>query len=568
MGVGRFRWSWLLLAIGVSLAFAVHTSWPALVDPLVVHDDVRQHVFWVPRLHDPSLFPNDPIADYYQSQAPPGYQAVYWLATLPMDAILASKLLPLGLTVGLAGAAFALGRALWGRDDAAALGAILLAWSAWQYDDLASATPRAFAMPLLVIQLAALAAGRFRVALGLLVLTALLYPLGCALMAVTTGLWLLWGARGSLSLWERVGVRETRGTLPKLLWLGAATGAALAIVVAGQRQGARFGPLVTAAQAHAMPEFQSGGRSSYFIPDPYKFWIESTRSGLALVPKDALLGGLPALTIPFVLAAALGIWWVAGRLGWLPAPAIPRRGGLLIALLMASLALFFAAHALLFTLYLPARHVQFSLPIVWALAGGLGWVLLGDRLRSSLPLSIAMGRGAGGGGFSGAGGRGLLFTLLGVVLLVLHAPPTGVFYVVGRHPAIYDYLRTTPVDTRVAALPTDSSILPLFGQRAVVTSFEHALPYHLGYYEPFRDRTRALMAAYYAPTLAPLVRLIDEQHVGLVIANATLLERRARDNPDRPPALAELLTRCGILRERELVVMPADCVRAAASAGS
>ena len=556
MGVRRSRWSWLLLAIGVSLACAVHTSWPALVDPLVVHDDVRQHVFWVPRLHDPSLFPNDPIADYYQSQAPPGYQAVYWLATLPMDAVLASKLLPLGLTVILAGAAFALGRALWDRDDAAALGAILLAWSAWQYDDLASATPRAFAMPLLVAQLAALATGRFWLALGLLVLTALLYPLGCALMAVTTGLWLVWEAVSSLSLWERagvwarnrVGVREWKLTLRKLLWLGAATGLALAIVVAGQRQANRFGPLVTAAQARAMSEFQPGGRSSYFIPDPYKFWIESTRSGLALVPKDALLGGLPALTIPFVLAMGLGIWWVAGRLGWLPAPTIPRRGGLLVALLVASLALFFAAHVLLFTLYLPARHVQFSLPIVWALAGGLGWVLLGERLQPPPRWG------------------GSLFTLLGVVLLVLHAPPIGVFYVVGRHPAIYDYLRTTPVDTRVAALPADSSILPLFGQRAVVTSFEHALPYHLGYYEPFRDRTRALMAAYYAPTLAPLVRLIDEQQVGLVIANAALLERRARDNPDRPPALAGLLDRCGILRERELVVIPADCVRAAASA--
>src|SRR5688572_12317860 len=61
---------WLALTVAVALGFALRASRPALVNPLVVHDDVRQHVFWVPRLHDPSLFPGDWIADYYQSQAP------------------------------------------------------------------------------------------------------------------------------------------------------------------------------------------------------------------------------------------------------------------------------------------------------------------------------------------------------------------------------------------------------------------------------------------------------------------------------------------------------------------
>src|SRR4051794_703816 len=147
---------WLALAVIVCLGFALHVSRPALGSPLVVHDDVRQHVFWVPRLHNPALFAGDWIADYYESQAPAGYRAVYWLMTLGVDAVLASKLLPLGLTVVLAAAAFWLGLTLWRRVDAAALGAALLVWSAWQYDDVASATPRAYALPLLALQLAAL----------------------------------------------------------------------------------------------------------------------------------------------------------------------------------------------------------------------------------------------------------------------------------------------------------------------------------------------------------------------------------------------------------------------------
>lgn len=574
---------WLLLAGALGLGFAVSTSWSALVNPLVVHDDVRQHVFWVPRLHDPTLFPNDPIADYYQAQSPPGFQAVYWLATPAVDAIVASKLLPLLLTVLLTGAGFALGRALWGRADAAALGAILLTWSAWQYDDVASATPRAFAMPLLAAQLAALGAGRLWLALGVLVLTALLYPLGCALMAVTTGLWLIWqalmpagsthpppeppeagqpSARGPAEEDSRVGRTRAgarariRAALPGLLRLGGATLIALVIVALGLRASDRFGPHVTLEQAREMSEFQPGGRSSYFIPDPYRFWLESTRSGLALVPKDRLLGGLPALTIPFAMAAGLGCWIVLGRFGWTARPAVPGGGRLLLALVIASLLLFEAAHLLLFALYLPARHVQFSLPIVWALAGALCWTLLGDRLAARF------------GSVSPQLRRRLpaLFVLAGAGLLILHAPPTGEFYVTGRHPALYAYLQATPPDTLVAALPTDASILPLFGRRPVLTSFEHALPYRLGYYEPLRARTRALMAAYYAPTLAPLAGLIEAERIGVVIANVAALDRRRRDRPDRPPALATVLERCGAFRERDLVALPAACVEAAASA--
>ena len=99
-----------------------------------------------------------------------------------------------------------------------------------------------------------------------------------------------------------------------------------------------------------MPEFQQGGRATYFVPDWYRFWLESSRSGFALGPKDTLLEALPALAIPFVLAAILGSWIVAGRLGLTTMPGIPRRGWLLVVVLGASLLLFAAAHLLLFTL--------------------------------------------------------------------------------------------------------------------------------------------------------------------------------------------------------------------------
>ena len=326
-----------------------------------MQDDVRQHAFWVSRLHDPSLFRDDPIADYYAAQAPPVYTAAYYLLTLAMDAPTASKLLPLGLTVLLACAGFALGRALFGRSDAAALGSVLLCWSAWQYDDLASASARSFAMPLLALFFAALAADRYRAALVVLALQALVYPLGCAPMLAVAATWMVGRA---LVTGLPGGHPHLPATSPTLVHLLVMTAVAGGLTILGRVPAARYEPVVSAEQARAMPELRPGGRSTFFGTDPYQFWLESTRSGLALAPKDDLLGGLPALTLPFGLAVVLAAWIVLGRTGRVAQPTIPPRAVLLLVVLAASLALFLAAHLLLFRLYLPARHVQFTLPIV------------------------------------------------------------------------------------------------------------------------------------------------------------------------------------------------------------
>ena len=465
---------------------------------------------------------------------------------------------------------------------------------------MASATPRAYALPLLTLQLAALAAGRQKLALAVLPLQAVLYPLGCALAAVTMGGWALWrhlesavGGGGGAG-WRmgrpgkprpygsHVGARlaspadhqpspwlrhPLRPLLRELALLAAVTLVALGLVVWGQLDAARrYGPTVSGAEAREMSEFQQGGRAAYFVPNRYQFWLESSRSGFALSPKDPLLGGLPALTLPFTLAVALALWMLAGWLRLLPPPAVPRAGVLLLVVLVGSLALFFAAHWLLFLLYLPARHVQFSLPLVWALAGGLCWTLLGERVAARL----AGGRGQRAGvsdqlaptGLSGAE----TFVLVGIGLLALHPPPPGDFYIVGRHPAVYTYLRQTPPSTLVAALPSDGSTLPLFGLRGVLTSYEHLLPYQPGYYDPLRERTDAFRSAFYAPTLGPLAEVIRQYGVGVVVADAEVLERRRRTERERPPALEALLDRCGVLRDRELVVLPAACLLEAAAA--
>jgi hypothetical protein len=215
--------------------------------------------------------------------------------------------------------------------------------------------------------------------------------------------------------------------------------------------------------------------------------------------------------------------------------------------------LFFVAHALLFRLYLPARQVQFSLPIVWALGGGLALALAAEGLAARLVPRHA--------------GRVTQLLALGAVgLLVAHAPPPGDFYAVGRHPDLYAYLRAQPKDTLVAALPADSSDLPLFAQRPVLVSWEHGLVYQLGYYEPLRQRTEALLRAYYSDSPRPIVELAEREGVGVIVANLNALERYRRDHPDATLGLETLVERCTAVRDRELVVIRQDCARRAAEA--
>src|SRR5581483_9356217 len=125
-------------------------------------DDARQHVFWMQRLVNPALFRGDLYADYFESQAPLAYVALYRLLLWFVDPIVASKLLPPLLGLVSAAMTFLLVRRLDPSPHAAFLVAILDGWYVWQYDDLPTGSPRAFLLPLCVAMAWALATVRRR----------------------------------------------------------------------------------------------------------------------------------------------------------------------------------------------------------------------------------------------------------------------------------------------------------------------------------------------------------------------------------------------------------------------
>ena len=140
---------WFCLSLTLAIICRILGIIPGFSNRYIVQDDARSHVFWMARFLNPKLFPNDIIADYFQSVAPKGYTYFYQLFSLiGIPPLLLNKFLP--ITLGLIATAYCFGVAIQILPVPLAgfLSTLFLNQNLWLKDDLISATPRAFFYPL------------------------------------------------------------------------------------------------------------------------------------------------------------------------------------------------------------------------------------------------------------------------------------------------------------------------------------------------------------------------------------------------------------------------------------
>jgi hypothetical protein len=549
---------WFVLSLIPTLYYGLVGLQKAFSASYVVQDDVRQHVFWMQRFVDPTLFPNDWIADYFQTIAPAGYKAFYYaIAQLGVEPLLLAKLLPLPLGLLTAIYGFWVSFQLFPIPLGAFISTTILTQSLWLEDDLVTATPRAFVYLFFLAFLYYLLKRNSILCVVAIALQSLFYP---QIALIEVGVLTL-----RLVQWQGHCLQLSRQKSDYLLWLAGAS-ITLVLVLLFSQNLAEFGPVVTADQMKLMPEFQPHGRNNYYDPNPLRFWLEGD-SGLSPTTNPPIIW--LSVLLPIFLAKRHPLTqFLSPNIRVLPEILVP------------SFVLFGLAHGLAMRLYSPSRFTQHSLRLVMALAAGIVVTLMLDTCRRWL-----LHRGWSELNLGQKFATGFLGVFLTASIIVPAIPLvllSGHNQKVGNAPEIYEFFAQQPKDTMVASAALELSNLPTFSQRSIFASWEYALAFHLGYYNQIRQRTLDFMTAQYSPELSEVKQFIERYEIdffliekgafapGYLASNYWLTQYQplanetiARLENGPKPAIARLINRCSDLETRRYLVLNASCIAGA-----
>lgn len=555
---------WFSLSLTFAAIYGILALKRAFSGEYVVQDDARQHVFWMRRFLDADLFPHDLIANYFQSIAPLGYSTVYQIgAFVGIDPLICSKLLPLVLGLLTTIYCFGVCVQLLPVPITGFIGALLLNQNLWMQDGLISATPKAFLYPLFLAFLYYLLRRSLIPCLVAIALLGLFYP---SLIFVCAGILIL-------QLFRLDKFRLRSPNRRDYLFCAAGLGVAILVLSPYALNSSTFGPVITATQARTLPEFLLGGRASFFNDtDPWEFWFNASRSGIRLPP--ALMP--PLVYAGFVLPILLRYpsrFPLSKRVS----------AGIIILpqLILASLAMFFAAHALLFKLHLPSRYTQHSLRIVMVTAAAIALTLLLDGVFATIK-DIQKTSLATPPFLREVGAIASCFLLISTLVLYPITLKSFLWtgYVVGGVPELYKFFQQQPKDILIASLADEANNLPTFSQRSILVGSEYAIPYHQGYYREFRKKTIELIQAQYSQDLTDVQQLIEKYGIDfwLLDQNAFTPSYLASDRwisqyqplateaytqmqQGNSPALSKITERCSIFTTKSFIVLQANCIK-------
>ena len=276
-----------------------------------------------------------------------------------------------------------------------------------------------------------------------------------------------------------------------------------------------------------------------------------------------MLQQAPAMAAPYFVALAVAVWalpiwlWRRGRQG----------AELFVCALVSSTVLFFAAHALLFELYLPSRYAPQPMRTITAVA-------LGAALASVLTGVVKRTR------WRGAAVRCAALLVIGLLIFpMVYARIPKAHYVESQHAAVHVFLEGQPKDSLVASLMPESDSLPAFSRKRVLVANEFMIPYSRGYARLFDQRARALIRAHYSPDPAPLGDLIAGYGVDLLLIDeksfrvpdmkrswwarhypATAKAALAVIARGDKPALIGFIESCSIFEDGSAAVLSAACI--------
>lgn len=564
----RQRWAFWF---GLSLAFAAVYGLLGLKQGFssewIVQDDARQHVFWMLRFIDPKLFPNDLIANYFQSVAPVGYTKLYRLAAaIGINPLIFNKLLPPIIGLIATCYCFLLCRQLFPVPVAGFIASLLFNQSLWLKDDVISATPRAFAYPLLLAFLYYLTKRSLLPCLGAIALLGIFYP-QCVFLCA--GMLFL-----QIFKWQGMGFSFSRN-LDDYYFCIMGLGVSVAIMLPYALNVSEYGPVISLEQARQLPDFSPEGRSAFFKDNFWDYWFGGGRSGMfpnaVFTPVTMIFG----LFLPF-----LRLFPQQFPLQKQITPKIV----ILLQLLVVSVAMFFLAHAVLFKLHLPSRYTAYSFRIILSIASAIVLTLILDKLLHIVSTNVSCHN------LKKLTQKALaLFAISAIAIGVIFYPsfvPTFPVtnYKTGETPTLYQFFQQQPKDITIASLTADTDNIPTFAQRSILVSSEYAIPYHLGYYSLFRQRVIDLIQAQYSTDLAEITKFIRKYGIDFwIIEESSFVPEYIDDNrwlrqhqpvareaieslrQQKIPLLTSFKESCSAWQDNRFTVISTSCILSSSS---
>ncbi|MEM9484926.1 MAG: hypothetical protein AAGA83_14705 [Cyanobacteria bacterium P01_F01_bin.116] len=541
---------WLAASLFFAMLYGILFWRIAFAAPYAIQDDARQHVFWMWRYVDPSLFPNDLMADYFQSVAPLGYKALYRFAALiGINPFIFNKLLPPLICLTGTAYTFYLALAIIPVPLIAFVNTLILNQSLWMWDEVASGTPKGFSVLLVIVFLFYVARRNLWGCVIAIGLQGFFYPHLVFISVLVLALRMVWPGSDKKQ---------------QLKFLIVGTAIAILVLLPYALETSPYGPVVSLEHAKTMAEFQEGGRNAFFRNKWWKFWLFSSRSGFfpPIVPTTTVL----SLLLPLLL--------------WLRPPLLKKinnNGVLLLQVGLAGILMFLASHATLFWLHLPSRYSRHVIKVIVALAAAMVLITLLDsglRRLCKTPFSpwkqiTALAMIAG-------------FTIVSVGYPLLLKSFLNVVYITSNRTVLYDYIKQQPHDIRIASLANEAENIPAFTGRSVMVSQGHSLAYHQGYYQQIRQRLLDLIKAQYSPELSVLQAVINDYGIDFWLIDeksfnpAELPHMWLRQfEPEwtqaiaqlqqQPPALQRLQPECTAISDQGKVLISAPCLLAAKS---
>lgn len=491
---------WSSISLLVALYYGLVSCYYVFSQDYIVQDDVRQHIVWLQKYIDPELFPNDSIANYFQSLAPVGFEALYyWTAKLGIEPLWLAKILPTILAIITTVYIYLFALKILPKASCAFLATLFVNQLLWLNDDLVSATYRAFIYPLLAAFLYYYALNSIIPCLLIMLLQGWFYPHILLIEMVVLSLRLLTFDRKHL-------IRFTTNKQFYIWWIAGIIVTAIALYPLTQKP-PELVTVLNARQMQQMPEFNHGGRTPFYGDGRIRYWLFEN-SGLSLPVFPTIVWC--SLGLPKLLTSKLPT-----------VNQITPKVAILKQFTIASLLMFVLAHLVLPTLHLPSRFTYHSLRIILPIATAIVLSVLIDtsqrwldkKLQFKTPLKLL------------DKVKISLVTIFGVVVIFFPAIPQ-VFILfqnwqVGTAAEIYQYLARQPKDILVASLSSEVNNLPAFSQRSILVGGEFAYAYHPAYYNRIKQRTIALLLAQYSSDLLVLQSFIQKYDVDYILLDKT-----------------------------------------------